>query len=125
MEIGRALYGRGPVTISGIGGIENRRRRHPVHVAMGSSTVQICTGAMLRGFEIITELTADLEAWMEKKGFAKLEDFIGASLQYFSTHADLVERQREAKRARAGQRSRDDEWSGDKIREQTAALTSE
>jgi dihydropyrimidine dehydrogenase (NADP+) len=109
------------VTISGIGGIEKAEDAIQF-MLLGSSTVQICTGAMLRGFEIITELTADLEAWTEKKGFAKLEDFMGAALQYFSTHADLVERQREAKRARAGQRSRDDEWSGDKIKEQTAAL---
>ncbi|MCK6548929.1 NAD-dependent dihydropyrimidine dehydrogenase subunit PreA [Myxococcota bacterium] len=124
MELGKVFHGKTPVTISGIGGIETAEDAIQF-LLLGSSTVQICTGAMLRGFEIITELTRDLEAWMEKKGFTKLEDFIGVSLQYFSTHADLVERQREAKRARAGQRSRDDEWSGDKIREQTAALMTE
>lgn len=120
MELGRILQGT-DVTLSGIGGIETAEDAIQF-MLLGSSTVQICTGAMLRGFEIITELNAGLEKWMESKNFTQLTDFIGASLPYFTTHADLVERQRLAKRARAGQRSRDDEWSGEKIREQTAAL---
>jgi hypothetical protein len=47
---------------------------------------------------------------------------VGVALPYFSTHANLVESQRKAKVSRAGEGRRDDEWSGDKIREQTAAL---
>ncbi len=62
---------------------------------------------------------------MDDKGYTSVEDFRGKALEYFTTHADLVERQKAAKRSKAGQRSRDDEWSGDKITEQTAALTSE
>lgn len=122
MEIGRKLYDK--ASISGIGGVETAEDAIQF-IAMGSSTVQICTGAMLRGFDIITELCRDLEQWMDEKGYARIEDFRGKSLEYFTTHADLVERQKVAKRARAGERSRDDEWSGDKIKEQTAALTSE
>jgi dihydroorotate dehydrogenase subfamily 1 len=124
MEVGRTFFGKGNVTISGIGGVENAHDAIQF-MLLGAQTVQICTGAMLRGFEIIDELTRELEAWMEKKGFAKLEDFIGHSLQFFSTHANLVELQRQAKRARAGQASRDDDWSGDKITEQTKALMTE
>jgi dihydroorotate dehydrogenase subfamily 1 len=121
MELGRVFHGKGNVSISGIGGIETAEDAIQF-MLMGASTVQICTGAMLRGFEIITELCAGLEKWMEAKGFAGVTDFVGKALPYFTTHADLVERQRLAKRSRAGQRSRDDEWSGDKIKEQTAAL---
>lgn len=121
-EIGRALYGK--ASISGIGGIETAEDAIQF-IAMGSSTVQICTGAMLRGFDIIKELNADLLAYMEEMGFSSIADFRGKALEYFTTHFDLVERQKVAKRERAGQRSRDDEWSGDAIKEQTAALTSE
>lgn len=121
MELGRVFHGKGDVSISGIGGIETAEDAIQF-MLLGASTVQICTGAMLRGFEIIGELCEGLEKWMESKSFTSLNDFVGASLPYFTTHADLVERQRLAKRSRAGQRSRDDEWSGEKIREQTAAL---
>ena len=121
-EIGRALYGK--ASISGIGGIETAEDAIQF-IAMGASTVQICTGAMLRGFEIIGELCEGLEGYMASKGFESIEDFRGKALEYFTTHFDLVDRQKVAKRERAGQRSRDDEWSGDKIKEQTAALTSE
>ncbi len=119
-ELGRALHGK--ASISGIGGIETAEDSVQF-IAMGASTVQICTGAMLRGFDIITELCEGLEAYMARKGFEKLEDFRGKALEFFTTHADLVERQKVAKRARAGQRSRDDEWSGDEIAKQTDALT--
>lgn len=122
MEIGRALHGK--ASISGIGGIETAEDALQF-IAMGSSTVQICTGAMLRGFDIITELCDDMLKFMEENGYAALKDIEGKALEYFTTHYDLVERQKVAKRERAGQRSRDDEWSGDEIKEQTAALTSE
>lgn len=124
MELGRAFQGRGDVSISGIGGIETASDAIQF-ILLGASTVQVCTGAMLRGFEIIGELCAGLERWLAEKGLASVRDAVGLSLPYFTTHADLVERQRQAKRTRAGQRSRDDEWSGDKITEQTKALISD
>jgi hypothetical protein len=53
---------------------------------------------------------------MEQHGFASVEDFRGASLPYFTTHAELVRLQREAlaakKRARTGLAG-DADWSGD------------
>jgi dihydropyrimidine dehydrogenase (NADP+) len=53
---------------------------------------------------------------MQQHGFESVDDFHGASLPYFTTHMDLVARQKEAleakKRARVGL-ARDDEWSGD------------
>lgn len=120
MELGRAFKDT-DITISGIGGVETAEDAIQF-ILLGSQTVQICTGAMLRGFKMIDELNADLAKWMEEKGFKRIEDFLGHSLQFFSTHADLADRQREAKRARAGESSRDDDWSGDKIQEQTKAL---
>ncbi|MCC6997281.1 MAG: NAD-dependent dihydropyrimidine dehydrogenase subunit PreA [Deltaproteobacteria bacterium] len=90
MEIARAKPG---VEISGIGGIETGRDAAEF-MLMGASTVQICTGAMLRGYEIIDELKADLTAFMASHNFENLRQFIGKSLEYFSTHHDLVDRQK-------------------------------
>ncbi len=52
---------------------------------------------------------------MTQHAFDGIDDFRGASLPYFTTHMELVRRQREAiaaKRARTGL-ARDDEWEGD------------
>ena len=65
---------------------------------------------------------ADLEKFVVDKKCTNVREIVGAALPYFSTHASLVESQRKAKVSRAGEGRRDDEWSGDKIREQTAAL---
>ena len=119
-ELGRAFH-ETDVTISGIGGVETAHDAIQF-MLLGASTVQICTGAMLRGFTMIDELVQDLEAWMTEKNFERIEDFLGHSLQFFTTHKDLADRQREAKRARAGQTSRDDDWSGDDIQRQTREL---
>jgi glutamate synthase domain-containing protein 2 len=90
---------------------------------LGSHTVQICTGAMLRGYEIIDELKTDLAKFMSDHGFATLRDFVGKSLPYFTTHADLVARQKAAKAERAGSSNRDAEtWKG-AIAKETEALT--
>jgi len=37
---------------------------------------------------------------MEQHGFETLDDFRGHSLQFFTTHADLVKRQAEARAAK-------------------------
>src|SRR5262245_16205091 len=60
MELGRVFHGKGNVSISGIGGIETAKDAIQF-MLLGAETVQICTGAMLRGFEIIAELCQGLE----------------------------------------------------------------
>ena len=120
MEIARAYPG---VPISGMGGIETGADAAQF-MLLGSQTVQVCTGAMLRGYEIIAELTADLEKFMVDHEFTDLRQFIGKSLPYFSTHMDLVQRQKTAKAERAGSSNRDAEtWKG-AIAKETEALTS-
>lgn len=109
MEIARI---RPDLTVSGMGGIETGNDAVQF-MLVGSSTVQVCTGAMLRGYEIISELKADLEKFMVDHKFGNLREFIGKSLPYFTTHKDLVERQIAAKAARAGLTNRDNEtWQG-------------
>lgn len=62
--------------ISGIGGISTWSDAVEF-MLLGSSSVQLCTAVMHRGFRIVEELNAGLEGWMRRKGFAKLDDFIG------------------------------------------------
>jgi hypothetical protein len=49
---------------------------------------------------------------------------VGKSLGYFSTHMDLVQKMKQAKRVKAGEASRDNEWAQKDITEKTAELTS-
>ncbi len=119
MEIARAFPG---VPISGMGGIETGTDAAQFFL-LGSHTVQVCTGAMLRGYEIISELKADLERFMVDHEFTDLRQFIGKSLPYFSTHHDLVSRQKQAKAEKAVASNRDAEtWKG-AIAKETETLT--
>jgi dihydroorotate dehydrogenase subfamily 1 len=111
------------ISVSGIGGIENSHDAVEFFL-LGSSTVQLCTGVMLHGVKIIDELKAGLEKFMADKGFNSVQEVIGKSLNYFSTHMDLVKRMKEAKRWKAGEASRDNEWAQKDITEKTAELTS-
>lgn len=109
MEIAKIRPG---LEISGMGGIETGFDAAQF-MLVGASTVQICTGAMLRGYEIISEIKEELLQFMTDQKFENLREFIGKSLPYFTTHADLVERQIAAKAARAGKSNRDSEtWQG-------------
>ena len=119
MEIARAHPG---LPISGMGGIETGADAAQFFL-LGAHTVQVCTGAMLRGYEIIEELKDDLTKFMADHHFDRIEDFIGKSLPFFTTHADLVARQKAAKAERAGGSNRDAEtWKG-AIAKETDALT--
>jgi dihydroorotate dehydrogenase subfamily 1 len=76
-------------SLSGIGGIETGRDAAEF-LLVGCNTVQVCTGVMKFGHGLIHGLCEDLLAFMEHHGFGSLEDFRGASLPYFTTHAELV-----------------------------------
>ena len=123
MEVARANPG---VAISGIGGIETGTDAAQFFL-LGASTVQVCTGAMLRGYEIIDELKAELAKFMTDHQFANLRDFIGKSLPYFTTHHDLVDRQKAARDAKEAARARTakdvETWKGDIAKETSTLVT--
>jgi dihydropyrimidine dehydrogenase (NAD+) subunit PreA len=64
--------------ISGIGGISTWADAVEF-MLLGSSSVQVCTAVMHKGFRIVEEMIAGMEDWMERKGFEKTTDFIGKS----------------------------------------------
>lgn len=111
------------VSLSGIGGIENSHDALEFFL-LGSSTVQICTGVMLQGVTMVDELKEGVEKFLVDKGFNSVQEIVGKSLPYFSTHMDLVQRMKAAKRTKAGEASRDNEWAQKDITEKTAELTS-
>lgn len=121
MQLGSSLPK--DASISGIGGVE-RSDDALEFMLLGASTVQSCTGVMLYGVKIIDELCEGLERFMKDKGFETVQEIVGKSLPYFSTHKNLVELMKEAKRAKAGEGSRDNEWAEKSITEKTEELTS-
>ena len=118
MEIARAMPG---VPISGMGGIDTGYDAAQF-ILLGAHTVQVCTGAMLQGYEVITKLKEELLKVMVDHKFETLEEMRGKSLPFFSTHADLVERQRAAKAAKTGANRDAETWKGE-IKKETDSLT--
>lgn len=140
MESARAISQGydGARTLHAAGGVESGEDAAQ-HLLVGASTVQVCTGVMIHGYGLVHELCRGLEAFMDRHGFKTIGDFRGASLPYFTTHAELVRRQREAKQTRraelAGRRvgngeaggtappeQGDDAWTDDRFVEQSDAL---
>ncbi|NHO32960.1 NAD-dependent dihydropyrimidine dehydrogenase subunit PreA [Acetobacter fallax] len=70
------------IPISGIGGISTWRDAAEF-LAMGSSTLQVCTAAMHYGFRIVDDMIDGLSAWMDEKGYATLEDVTGRAIPNF------------------------------------------
>jgi dihydropyrimidine dehydrogenase (NADP+) len=109
------------VSISGQGGVE-RATDAIEFMLLGSHTVQSCTGPMLQGYKMVHELKSGLENFMEEHGFNKTSDFVGHSLQYFTTHAHLNELKQG--KFESQELSKDAQWSGDNIDKQTNDMAS-
>ena len=117
-------------TLSGLGGIENGGDAAQF-ILLGADTVQVCTGVMKFGYECVKPMCDELLAFMDKHRFETLADFKGHSLDYFTTHAELVRMQADKKAAQkaavaAEQQKKmvlaDGEWSGDSFVQQSDAL---
>ncbi|MBS0656661.1 MAG: NAD-dependent dihydropyrimidine dehydrogenase subunit PreA [Verrucomicrobia bacterium] len=114
-------------TLSGLGGIETGSEAAEF-ILLGSDSVQVCTGIMKFGYPMVKKLQEELLAFMEKHKFETIADFKGKSLPYFTTHFDLVRRQKERKEADAakaaakGMIKGDAEWRGDDFVKQSDAL---
>jgi dihydroorotate dehydrogenase subfamily 1 len=127
MEIAQVIRKEFPGrSLSGLGGIESGNDAAQF-ILLGSDTVQVCTGVMKFGYECVKPMCDELLAFMAKHKFETLADFKGKSLDYFTTHADLVKRQSERKAAQKAAPKNvvkaDGEWRGDEFVKQSDALS--
>ncbi|WP_160061077.1 NAD-dependent dihydropyrimidine dehydrogenase subunit PreA [Psychromonas sp. L1A2] len=65
--------------ISGIGGIGNWKDAAEF-IALGAGSVQVCTAAMIYGFNIVQEMKEGLSNWMDSKGYENINDFKGLAV---------------------------------------------
>jgi len=129
MEIAQLIRSEFPGrSLSGIGGIESGGDAAQF-ILLGCDTVQVCTYVMKVGYRCVRAMCDELAAFMEQHQFRTLADFRGYSLQYFTTHYDLVRRQAEARATKASTAKRegqpvktDQEWRGDDFVRQSDAL---
>ncbi len=109
-------------TLSAIGGIETGEDAAQF-ILLGAHTAQVCTGVMIHSYKLIHRLKDGLKRFMDQHGFHSLGEFRGHSLRYFTTHADLVERQAAAKAAMNDDVVQEDtDWSSERFVEQSAQL---
>ena len=76
------------VPVSGIGGIATWRDAAEF-IALGASTVQVCTAAMHYGFRIVEDLTDGLSNWMDERGSRSIDEIRGRSLPNVVKWEDL------------------------------------
>ena len=76
------------VPISGMGGISNWSDAAEF-LALGATSLQVCTAVMHYGFRIIADLCDGLSNWMDAKEIKSIEEFRGRSLHRLSTFQDL------------------------------------
>ncbi len=141
MEIATLIRAEFPDrTLSGIGGIETGTDAAEF-ILLGCDCVQVCTGVMKMGYGMVKEMCDELSAFMDEHQFQSIADFKGHSLQFFKTHAELVEiqaaarakkkaefeeKKQAAKPASSSEEAmirQDAEWSGDDFVKQSDALS--
>jgi dihydropyrimidine dehydrogenase (NAD+) subunit PreA len=74
--------------ISGIGGVSNWRDAVEF-ILLGSSSVQVCTEVMLRGFRVVEDMIEGLEEYMRTHGFDTLDQMVGKAVPQYSEWGDL------------------------------------
>ncbi|MFM2248035.1 MAG: hypothetical protein RL071_4110, partial [Pseudomonadota bacterium] len=74
--------------ISGIGGVANWQ--HAVEfLLLGSSSVQVCTEVMLRGFRIVEDMIEGLEGYMRKHQIETLDGLVGRAVPAYTEWGEL------------------------------------
>ncbi|RPJ63870.1 MAG: NAD-dependent dihydropyrimidine dehydrogenase subunit PreA [Acidobacteria bacterium] len=74
--------------ISGIGGIQSWRDAAEF-IALGATSVQVCTAVMHYGFRIVEDLIDGLDGYLDDKGFASVGDLRGRAVAAFTEWGDL------------------------------------
>ncbi len=76
------------IPISGIGGI-GYWNDAAEHIALGATTVQVCTAVMHYGFRIVEDMIDGLSQYMDDHGFRSIEDFRGRAVPNVVDWGDL------------------------------------
>jgi dihydropyrimidine dehydrogenase (NAD+) subunit PreA len=76
------------IPIVGIGGIGSWIDAAE-HIALGASTVQVCTAAMHYGFRIVEDMADGLNAYMDDHGYRSTDDFRGRAVANVMDWGDL------------------------------------
>lgn len=76
------------IPISGMGGIGSWRDSAEF-LAMGSTTLQVCTAAMHYGFRIVDDMIDGLSSWMDQKGYADIPSVSGQAIPRFVNWGNL------------------------------------
>jgi dihydropyrimidine dehydrogenase (NAD+) subunit PreA len=76
------------IPISGIGGVANWRDAVEF-ILLGSSSVQVCTEVMLRGYRIVEDMIEGLEQYMRDQGASGMSDLVGRAVPSFSDWGNL------------------------------------
>ena len=74
--------------ISGIGGITNWRDAVEF-LLLGSSSVQVCTEVMLKGYRIVEDMIEGLDGYMAAQGFENLDQLVGRAVPAYTEWGEL------------------------------------
>jgi dihydropyrimidine dehydrogenase (NAD+) subunit PreA len=76
------------IPISGIGGV-NSWRDAVEFILLGSTSVQVCTAVMLKGYRIVEDMIEGLNDYMDRKGFKTIDDMVGQAIPTYSEWGNL------------------------------------
>ncbi|MEY4374994.1 MAG: hypothetical protein RL760_1161 [Candidatus Eisenbacteria bacterium] len=76
------------IPISGIGGITTWRDAAEF-IAMGATSVQVCTAAMHYGFRIVEDMIEGLSNFLDEKGMTSVNELRGKALAAYTEWGDL------------------------------------
>lgn len=74
--------------LSGIGGVSSWHDAVE-YILAGATTLQVCSGVMEKGYDIINNLNSGLMSYMEKMNFEKISDFVGLAVPNIKMHNQL------------------------------------
>ncbi len=74
--------------ISGIGGISDWRDAAEF-IALGSTTVQVCTAVMHYGYRIVEDMIEGLSDYLDEKGMASVSELVGKASGQYKDWGDL------------------------------------
>ena len=76
------------IPVSGIGGVTNWRDAVEF-ILLGSSSVQVCTEVMLRGYRVVEDMIEGLENYMIEQGVETIPEIVGKALPSFESWGNL------------------------------------